>query len=277
MHLVAACLPTGASRASLAGVATRRMFLASVAGAAAAGVLGAPRASAAPADPVQAARRYAGQLPTRWGMSMPGVVSTFEADGRQLALTLDACDGACDDALLDTLRRYRVPAVLFVCARWIDANPGKVQRLAASPLLAIGNHGTRHLPLSVTGRRAYGIAGTRSAADVVAEVWTNQERLTRLTGRAPVWFRPGTAHYDDVAVRIVHGLGLTPLGFSVNADNGATARPAAVRSVITRAMPGSVVIAHMNHPRSGTAAGLRAAVPAMLDGGWEFVLPPLRR
>ena len=38
--------------------------------------------------------------------------------------------------------------------------------------------------------------------------------------------------------------------------------------------PGSVVIAHLNHPRSGTAAGLGAAIPAMLDGGWEFVLPP---
>ncbi|MFN8227443.1 MAG: polysaccharide deacetylase family protein [Mycobacterium sp.] len=256
-------------------MATRRMFLTALAGATAASALGAPRAFAGPlVDPAQAAQRYAGRAPTRWGMSMPGVVSTFPADGRQLALTLDACDGACDDALLATLRRYRVPAVLFVCSKWIDANPGRVERLAASPLLEIGNHGTRHVPLSVTGRRAYGITGTRSAADVVAEVWTNQQRLVGLTGRAPVWFRAATAHYDDVAVQIVRGLGLTPLGFTVNADNGATAPPAAVRSATGRALPGSVVIAHLNHPRSGTAAGLGAAIPAMLDGGWEFVLPP---
>ena len=171
--------------------------------------------------------------PTQWGMALPGVVTRFDPVGRQLALSFDACDRAYDDALLTALEQNQVPALLFICSKWIDANPGRLEQLAANPLFDIGNHGTRHVPLSVTGQSAYGIGGTRSADEAVAEVWTNQSRITSLIGRAPTWFRPGTAHYDDVAVRIVHQLGLTPVGFSVNADNGATAS-AGVKSHIQR-------------------------------------------
>src|SRR6478609_12107232 len=179
---------------------TRRMFLTALAGTAA--VLGAgvrtPAASAASGvDPTAVALRDAARQPTQWGMSLPGIVTTFAPSGRQLALTFDACDRACDDALLNTLERNGVPALLFVCSKWIDANPGRTEQLAGNPLFEIGNHGTRHVPLSVTGRSAYGIAGTRSADEVVNEVWGNHQRLTALTGRAPTWFRPGTAHYDD--------------------------------------------------------------------------------
>ena len=123
----------------------------------------------------------------------------------------------------------------------------------------------------MTGRSAYGIAGTRSADEAVDEVWTNQSRIAALTGTAPAYFRTGTAHYDDVAVQIVHQLGLTPVGFSVNADNGATSPAVGSVPRSPRATPGSIVLAHMNHPGSGTAAGYGAAIPALRAAGWEFV------
>ena len=102
-------------------------------------------------------------------------------------------------------------------------------------------------------------------------MWTEQTRLTALTGTAPTFYRTGTAHYDDVAVQIVDDLGLTPVGFSVNADDGATAPAAKVGAAISQAAPGSIVLAHMNHPRSGTGPGVAAALPAMLAAGWRFV------
>lgn len=213
----------------------------------------------------------AARKPTLWGMSLPGVVTTFAPSGRQLALSFDACDGRCDDDLVDTLQRNGVPAVLFYCAKWIDANPGRAAQLAANPLFEIGNHGTRHVPLSVTGHAAYGIGGTKSAQEVVDEVWTNHEKLVALTGRPPTWFRPGTAYYDDVAVEIVRELNQRPLGFSVNGDEGATASAASVRSTVMGAAPGSIVIAHLNHPESGTGAGMADAITALRLTGWEFV------
>ena len=257
---------------------TRRTFLAALAGSVAAVGCGmgadltVPRATAVPDPDLPAvAARYRGQTPTQWGTSLPGVAATFAASGRQIALTFDACDHRSDDSLLATLQRYSVPALLFLSSRWIDANPGRAEQLAADPLFEIGNHGTRHVPLSVTGRAAYGIGGTRSADEVVTEVWANHTRLAALTGTPPVWFRPGTAHYDDVAVAIVQELGQRPLGFTVNADHGAKASAASVRSAITGAPPGSIVLAHMNHPESGTAAAVSNAITDRRAAGWDFV------
>jgi peptidoglycan/xylan/chitin deacetylase (PgdA/CDA1 family) len=251
-------------------VISRRAFLAAAGTVAALGV-SAARATAATPDPAAVARRNAMRTPAQWGTALPGIATTFAPSGKQLALTFDACDGRCDEKLIDALRRNAVPAVLFFCAKWIDANPARAVQLAADPLFEIGNHGTRHVPLSVTGRAAYRIGGTRSAQQAVDEVWSNHGKLLALTGRAPTFFRPGTAYYDDVAVEIVHELGEQPLGFSVNGDRGATAPPAAVRSAVLGAAPGSIVIAHMNHPGSGTAAGIADAITALRSTGWEFV------
>jgi peptidoglycan/xylan/chitin deacetylase (PgdA/CDA1 family) len=255
-------------------VMTRRTFLVAAAAVGSAAACAPSTAGAQPiatADPAQVAVLNNGHKPAQWGMALAGIATSFVPTGRQIALTFDACPGACDDALLDTLQRNAVPAVLFLNSRWIDAHPARAAQLAADPLFDIGNHGTRHVPLSVSGRSAYGIAGTRSVDEAVNEVWTNHQKITALTGRPPAWFRTGTAHYDDVAVAIVHELGEIPLGFTVNGDAGATARAAAVRSTIAAATPGSIVIAHMNHPGSGTAAGVAAVIPQMRAAGWEFV------
>ena len=101
----------------------------------------------------------------------------------------------------------------------------------------------------------------------------DSERLTAMLGRPPTWFRPGTAYYDDVGVDIVQQLGEQPLGFSVNGDSGARASAARVRANLLSATPGSIVIAHMNHPNSGTHAGVADAIPQMQGAGWQFVTP----
>jgi peptidoglycan/xylan/chitin deacetylase (PgdA/CDA1 family) len=272
-------MPLSSSAAQRAAITRRTFLTAAAAGSIAAGYgisdRALPRAAATPeqllpTDPPDIAARYRGMTPTLWGTSLPGVATTFAAAGRQVALTFDACDRACDDALLATLDRNAVPALLFLSSKWIDANPGRAEQLAANPLFDIGNHGTRHVPLSVTGRSAYGIAGTRSADEVVNEVWTNHTRIAALTGKPPTWFRPGTAYYDDVAVAIVAQLGERPLGFALAADRGAKASAAQVLSNISGAAPGSIVLAHMNHPESGTAAGISEAIPALRSAGWEF-------
>ena len=69
---------------------TRRMFLMALAGTAA--VLGAgvrmPAAFAASGvDPAAVAALDGARQPTQWGMSLPGIVTTFAPSGRQLALT----------------------------------------------------------------------------------------------------------------------------------------------------------------------------------------------
>ncbi|MER6360500.1 polysaccharide deacetylase family protein [Kitasatospora sp. NPDC001527] len=219
--------------------------------------------------------RYAGTAPAAWGLDVPGVLTTLPgAAAPAIALTFDACGGSggsgYDAALVDTLRAHGVPATLFLNARWIDANPAVFESLAADPLFEIANHGTAHRPLSVTGRSAYGIAGTRDPGEAYDEIAGNLAKLTALLGRPPRFFRSGTAHYDDVATRIAADLGQQVAGFSTNADGGATLPAAQVQRELAGAAPGDIVIAHMNRPASGTARGVAAALPALLAAGRTF-------
>ncbi|WP_460350525.1 polysaccharide deacetylase family protein [Actinoallomurus acanthiterrae] len=218
--------------------------------------------------------RYGRLKPHTWGFGAPGTVRALPTR-RAIALTFDACGGpggsGYDHKLIDFLRRREVPATLFLNSRWIDANPAVFRRLAREPLFEIANHGTRHRPLSVTGRSAYGIAGTRNAGEVYDEVAGNHVKLTRLLGSPPRFFRSGTAYCDDVAARIVTDLGERFVGFSVNGDAGATFTPTEVRHAVGSAADGSIVICHMNQPKGGTAEGIAAAVPHLLAAGHHFV------
>ncbi len=137
-------------------------------------------------------------------------------------MSLDACGGpggdGVDTELLAFLADEAVPATLFVNARWIEANSDVFDELVAEPRFEIANHGTEHRPLSVEGRSAYGIAGTASPEEVVAEVAGAQRRIAEATGLAPRHFRSGTAHDDDVALRIVRDLGLECVNYDVLGD-----------------------------------------------------------
>ncbi|WP_175417325.1 polysaccharide deacetylase family protein [Arthrobacter sp. 24S4-2] len=214
---------------------------------------------------------FAGRTPALWGTQLPGTVVRLPEGASGTILTFDCCGGrggnGVDQALIDTLSRAGAPATFFLNARWIRANPGTAKALAENPLFELGNHGTRHIPLSVTGRSAYGVPGTASAAEVYDEVMANQEVLHSLTGKPARFFRPGTAFLDETAIAIVHRLGLTPVSFSINGDGGATYPPATVFREINASKSGDIIISHANHPGSGTAAGIARALPALQSSG----------
>ncbi|MFF4961848.1 polysaccharide deacetylase family protein [Streptomyces sp. NPDC001222] len=234
-----------------------------------------PSATAPAVTRAEIVARYGHAVPHTWGFEAPGVVHALPTGKRAIALTFDACGGpggsGYDRALIDFLRERKVPATLFLNSRWIDANPSVFHQLAADPLFEIANHGTRHRPLSVTGRSAYGIPGTRNAAEVYDEIAGNQARLTGLLGAPPRFFRSGTAYCDDVAARIVTDFEERFVSFSVNGDGGATFTPEQVHTTVGAAHDGSIVLCHMNHPKGGTARGIAAAVPHLLATGHTFV------
>jgi peptidoglycan/xylan/chitin deacetylase (PgdA/CDA1 family) len=191
---------------------------------------------------------------------------------RDVALTLDACGGAYDRDLIATLVRLQVPATIFVTRRWLDANPAAVRELLAHPtLFEIQNHGSAHVP-AVVGGSVYGMPGARDAAAVEKEVVAGAQAIVRASGRAPAWYRGAGAVYDEQGEQTIARLGYRIAGFSLNADDGGTLGAASVARRLRQVRPGDIVIAHLNRPGSGTAAGLAVALPELLARDLKFVL-----
>lgn len=238
---------------------------------------------AAPLSREQIIERYAGRTPAQWGTDVTGVVSTLadlevpsNPGAAQVALTFDACGGGgagdgYDAELIDLLREKGVPATLFLNARWIGVHGRLAAELASDPLFEVACHGSRHVPLSVSGRDAYGIVGTAGVGEVYDELTANVPWFEEQVGRRPLFSRPGTAHCDEVAAAIARDLDLPIAGFSVNGDGGATFSAAMVRDTLLQLRDGDIVLAHLNRPAGGTAQGCAQAIPELLDRGVRFV------
>lgn len=233
-----------------------------------------PPATVLPSE-TQEKKLYQNKKPKEWGETVTGVVRTLPTKVKVIALTFDACGGqhgsGYDQAIIQYLNTHQIPATLFVNSRWIDANLDTFLELAQNPLLEIENHGTEHRPLSVTGRSVYGIHGTKGISDVYKEVNGNAQKIKKLTGKYPAFFRSGTAYYDEVAVKIAMDLKETPVNFDIIGDAGATFTSNQVYRSMLRAKARSIIILHMNQPNSGTAEGLQKAIPRLLQAGYRFV------
>jgi peptidoglycan/xylan/chitin deacetylase (PgdA/CDA1 family) len=190
---------------------------------------------------------------------------------RDIALTLDACSGAVDQTLLDTLVRLRVPATLFVTQRWLQRHADTAKWLQGhGELFQIENHGAHHVP-AVVGRTLYGMAGPATLDGVTQEIRGGADAITQALGVTPRWYRGAGARYDAASLKTIEQLGLRVAGFSVNVDDGASLPASRVAARLRRVQPGDILLAHMNHPAAGTGAGLAQALPELQRQGLRFV------
>jgi len=219
--------------------------------------------------------KFSGRVPQEWGEVVKGVKTRLNTDQRVLALTFDACGGPrgsnYDEKLIQYLENGKIPATLFLSGRWIDTNPDILQALSRNPLFEIENHGLNHKPCSSIGRSAHGIRGTRNVQEILDEIELNDFKILKLTGRKPKYYRPGTAYSDEVCVEIANTLGYDVVNFSVRGDAGATYSKKQVEEALLHSAPASIVLMHMNQPKSQTAEGVGVALPELKRRGFGFV------
>lgn len=205
-----------------------------------------------------------------------GVKTRIDTKEKIAAITLDACGGkkgnGYDRELIEFLRSEKIPATLFMTALWIDANTELTRDLSRDPLFEIENHGYRHKPASVNGAVVYGRRGAKSAGDLFDEIELNAQKIESLTGRRPVFYRPGTAYFDDVAVMISERLGHTPMNFSlVSGDAAGFPAERIEKRILSYTKNGTVIIAHMNHPGKRLYPAMKRSLLKLKAQGYRFV------
>lgn len=195
-----------------------------------------------------------------------------------IALTLDACSGKTDQRIFSTLVSNRIPATVFVTARWLKKNPDTLKLMLDHPdLFQIENHGARHIPAVDVPAKIYGIAAAGSPEAVTAEVTAGAEAIKAATGHAPHWYRGATGRYNSGAMAEIAATGEAVAGYSLRADDGAALPAHAVEKRLSQAKSGEVIIAHANHPEKSAGEGVVKGILALKARGFLFVklgMPP---
>ncbi|MBO9123177.1 MULTISPECIES: polysaccharide deacetylase family protein [unclassified Rhizobium] len=190
----------------------------------------------------------------------------------RVALTFDACMGKADERILSVLVSERIPATIFVTARWLKHNPQALQVMLANPdLFELENHGQNHIPAVDKPVSIYGIASAGSPEAVRLEVQGGADAMLAAGIPAPRWFRGSTAKYDLSSIAQIRAMGYRIAGYSVNGDGGSLLGAAITEKRISSAKDGDVVISHINQPTHAAGEGVAKAILDLKAKGTEFV------
>jgi peptidoglycan/xylan/chitin deacetylase (PgdA/CDA1 family) len=169
--------------------------------------------------------------------------------GSLVALTFDDGPSPWTTRLAAALRRAHAPSTFFVVGRRIRFWTSGAR--AAARAGALGNHTWSHPHLLRLG-----------AAAVTRQLRWTQLEILKATGEIPPLFRPPYEQANRRVDLIARSLGLLDVRWNVDSGDAVPgASPAAVvRTVVSQARPGSIVLLHDSHPWTA------AIVPAMVRG-----------
>lgn len=209
---------------------------------------------------------------TRQGLLEPKLHLDVHQSAPTVALTFDACMGRTDHRILDALVQKRIPATIFVTARWLKYNQPAFSIMKAHPdLFEIEDHGENHIPAVDKPIRIYGIKAAGSPLAVDHEVEGGAAAIIADGAPKPRWYRGATAIYSASAVREINAMGYRVAGFSINGDGGSLLGVKATERNFVSAKNGDVIIAHINQPTHKAGEGVVKGIEALQKRGFRFV------
>ncbi|MDO0924632.1 polysaccharide deacetylase family protein [Streptomyces sp. TG1A-8] len=187
--------------------------------------------------------------------------------GRHMVLTFD--DGPHPDYtphILDTLARYDVRAMFFVCGEMAVDNKGLLARMADEGHV-VGNHTWTH-PLLTTLDRGEIRSEMERTSDVIEDAY----------GERPQWFRAPYGAWNRAAFQLGADMGMEPMAWTVDSlDWTAPGTDTVVDRVESGAAPGVVVLSHdAGGDRSQSVRAIRRYLPHLIGSGYHFTVPRRR-
>ncbi|MEV7320127.1 polysaccharide deacetylase family protein [Streptomyces sp. NPDC093970] len=187
--------------------------------------------------------------------------------GRRMMLTFD--DGpnpAYTPHILDTLARYDVRAMFFLCGECIVENRELVARMAAEGHV-VGNHTWTHPLLTTLNRR-----------EIRDEMESTSDAIEDTYGERPQWFRAPYGAWNRAAFQLGAEMGMEPMAWTVDSTDWTTPGTRTIVDTIEKgAAPGVVVLSHdAGGDRSQSVQALREYLPYLLDNGYHLTVPRRR-
>ena len=182
------------------------------------------------------------------------VVRSGPGGKKLVALTFDDGPSSYTPQVLKVLRRKKAKATFFMLGDMVNRDPSTARRVLASGH-EIANHSSTHALLP-------GYSDIRRAS----------RTIRRTTGFKPCLFRPPYGALNSSVVRNVRDLGMKSVLWDVDTSDWSTPGTGTIRSRISGARPGSIVLMHDGGgPRSQTVAALPGAIRNLRARGFRFV------
>ncbi|MBO7744061.1 polysaccharide deacetylase family protein [Paenibacillus sp. MWE-103] len=186
------------------------------------------------------------------------------ASAKVVLLTFD--DGPKADktvtSLLDTLDKHKAKAIFFVNGYRVKSHPELLKKIADRGQ-AIGNHSWDHIDLK-----------KEKEATVRKQIVDVQSIVKKVTGSAPVFFRPPFGSGNDSVKRIVRGQGMLYMTWSngsLDWDAGSRDKPdKVIANVLEQLHPGVNILMH---ELPWTTEALDALLTKLEAKGYGFIDP----
>ena len=193
-------------------------------------------------------------------------IRLIDTRDQAVAITFDACatrshHSGFDRRVFDILKRERIPTTIFVSGKWVEAHPEVMTELAADPMVEFGDHSYEHPHMS-----------RMPVARIEAEIDQTAAALAKY-GKRPVAFRPPFGEWSARLIDVVQSKQLPTVTWDIVSGDPSARTTAAgmIKSVVSKARPGSIVIFHINGRGHKTAEALPVIVRELRERGFRFV------
>ncbi|MCX5192964.1 polysaccharide deacetylase family protein [Streptomyces sp. NBC_00249] len=202
---------------------------------------------------------------TRPILELPADAANADGGGAMVLTFDDGPDPRYTPAILDTLARYGVRGMFFVCGEMATEHRDLLRRMTSEGHV-IGNHTWTHPLIPKLGRPA-----------LEAEIGRTSEVVQQAVGEPPLWFRAPYGAWNRAAFEIGADLGMEPLAWTVDTlDWKEPGTTTIVSRVMAGAGPGVIVLNHdAGGNRSQSVQALSTYLPQLLARGYRMTLPAL--
>ena len=178
---------------------------------------------------------------------------------KYIALTFD--DGpntTTTNEVLDVLEQYGITASFFLVGNNINSSTESVVKRAYDMGCEIGNHSKTHSYMN-----------EMTAEEIIDEIQYVNEYVERITGEAPVFFRPpyiavSNIMYEEIDMPFICGFGCNDWDDKVTVEKR-------YKYIIKQAEDGGIILLHDAQGNSKTVEALHTIIPELQAQGYEFV------
>ena len=188
----------------------------------------------------------------RWGLPVYCAAGTKPL----VALTFDDGPGAFTPKTLNYLKQQHIPATFFVVGKLFTSSTNEKLAVEEARFGEVASHSQDHI----------GLAGA-SASTLVEQIDRPERTLEKITGIAPLFFRPPLGSHDAASDRHVADLGMITVIWSLESTDSLAGMNAddIVHAVDKGLSAGDIVLMHEN--RGTTQTALPQIVEIMRERG----------